>query len=154
MSGSFTPIPNFTGVNAGQQFREAINNALGGIVAISPQIVGGSISGATANYTFFGGSVSPELEAAGSSQSTATPLESQTNIVTSGSGGVALTTEALPLNTWITVVNALSEVISVWPPSGASFIELGENDPATLPANAVDEYMMVTVDGATTVYVK
>ena len=154
MSGSFTPIPNFTGVNSGQQFREAINNALGGMVPISPQIIGGSISGATANYTFFGGSVSASVEASGSSPSTATPLESQTNIVTSGSGGVALTTAALPQNTWITVVNALGAAIDVWPPDGAAYIGLTQNVAAMLPANAVNEYMIVTVGGATTVYVK
>jgi len=47
MSGTFQPIPNFVGVNAGQQFREAINNALGGTVPISPAMGEGSITGGT-----------------------------------------------------------------------------------------------------------
>jgi len=38
MSGSFTPIPNSVGVNAGQQFREAVNAALGGSAPIAPQL--------------------------------------------------------------------------------------------------------------------
>jgi hypothetical protein len=47
MSGTFNPIPNFAGVNAGQQFRQAINNALGGTVPITPMIAGGSVTGGT-----------------------------------------------------------------------------------------------------------
>ena len=34
----YTPIPNYTGTNAGQQFRNDINNRFSGAVAIAPQI--------------------------------------------------------------------------------------------------------------------
>src|ERR1700719_309820 len=37
--GSYQPIPNFTGVGAGLQFREAINGRLGGTQPIAPAIV-------------------------------------------------------------------------------------------------------------------
>ena len=47
MSGTYQPIPNFVGVNAGQQFREAINDALGGTVPISPAMSEGSVTGGT-----------------------------------------------------------------------------------------------------------
>ena len=47
MSQAFSAIPNFTGVNAGQQFRDSINNAFGGTVPITPMITGGSINGST-----------------------------------------------------------------------------------------------------------
>lgn len=47
MSGTFSPIPNFAGVNAGQQFRNAVNDALGGVVPITPMISGGSMTGGT-----------------------------------------------------------------------------------------------------------
>lgn len=47
MSETFSPIPNFAGVNAGQQFRDAVNNALGGTVPITPMMAGGSITGGT-----------------------------------------------------------------------------------------------------------
>lgn len=47
MSGTFSPIPNFVGVNAGQQFRDAINGALGGATPIAPVIAGGSVTGGT-----------------------------------------------------------------------------------------------------------
>ena len=51
MSGTFQPIPNFVGVNAGQQFREAINGALGGTAPISPALAGASMSGGAATGT-------------------------------------------------------------------------------------------------------
>ncbi|HUC16994.1 MAG TPA: right-handed parallel beta-helix repeat-containing protein [Acetobacteraceae bacterium] len=47
MSETFSPIPNFSGVNAGQQFRQAVNEALGGSAPISPVIAGGSMTGGT-----------------------------------------------------------------------------------------------------------
>lgn len=47
MSETFSPIPNFVGVNAGQQFRDAVNEALGGAVPITPMMSGGSITGGT-----------------------------------------------------------------------------------------------------------
>jgi hypothetical protein len=37
--GSYQPIPNFTGVGAGLQFREAINNRLSGAQPIAPSVV-------------------------------------------------------------------------------------------------------------------
>src|ERR1700720_2461332 len=37
--GSYQPIPNFTGVGAGLQFREAINGRFGGTQPIAPAIV-------------------------------------------------------------------------------------------------------------------
>ena len=38
--GAYQPIPNFTGVGAGLQFREAINNRLSGTQPILPMVVG------------------------------------------------------------------------------------------------------------------
>src|SRR5580658_6617179 len=37
--GSYQPIPNFTGVGAGLQFREAINQRFSGTQPIAPSIV-------------------------------------------------------------------------------------------------------------------
>ncbi|HZC46123.1 MAG TPA: hypothetical protein VE243_06580, partial [Candidatus Acidoferrum sp.] len=37
--GAYQPIPNFTGVGAGLQFREAINNRFSGTQQIAPSIV-------------------------------------------------------------------------------------------------------------------
>ncbi len=51
MSDSFSPIPNFSGVNAGQQFRQAINAALSGSAPIAPAIVGGSMTGGSLSGT-------------------------------------------------------------------------------------------------------
>lgn len=57
---SFTPIPNRTGPNAGQQFRSDVNNALGGSVPITPQLGSGTsapgmvISSAVAAATITG----------------------------------------------------------------------------------------------------
>ncbi|MGH7086696.1 MAG: hypothetical protein ACREFN_17095, partial [Acetobacteraceae bacterium] len=41
MSG-FNQIPNYTGVNAGQQFRQAVNAALGGSTPIAPSLASGT----------------------------------------------------------------------------------------------------------------
>lgn len=47
MSERHTAIPNFIGVDAGQQLRESANNALGGSAPITPMIRGGTVSHVT-----------------------------------------------------------------------------------------------------------
>src|ERR1700676_4774053 len=42
--GAYKPIPNFTGVGAGLQFRQAINSRLSGTQPILPMVVGPSFA--------------------------------------------------------------------------------------------------------------
>src|SRR5579863_6364510 len=42
--GAYQPIPNFTGVGAGLQFREAINERMSGAQPILPMVVGPSFA--------------------------------------------------------------------------------------------------------------
>ena len=42
--GAYQPIPNFTGVGAGLQFREAINDRMSGVQPILPLVVGPSFA--------------------------------------------------------------------------------------------------------------
>ncbi|HTU54971.1 MAG TPA: right-handed parallel beta-helix repeat-containing protein [Acetobacteraceae bacterium] len=61
MSETFQPIPNFSGINAGQQFREAINDALGGTAPISPALSGASMTGGQATGTSISAAVAAAL---------------------------------------------------------------------------------------------
>lgn len=98
--------------------------------------------GASANPSWQGG-ISTGVAAAGTIQSTATPLTASYNQVgTVGAGaGVALaTTLGVPQWIWNDGANALL----VYPPSGAQIDNLGSNNPATISTLSSAGYVMLT----------
>src|ERR1700733_1532191 len=38
VSAQYVPIPNYTGIGAGQQFRNDVNNHLSGVTAVAPRL--------------------------------------------------------------------------------------------------------------------
>lgn len=86
-------------------------------------------------------STSANITAGGVGQSDATPITSSNNAVTSGSGGVLLSTA---IGMTQNVINALGTSLNVYPPSGAQIGTLGINVPSPLTAGQVGFFTCVS----------
>jgi hypothetical protein len=76
------------------------------------------------------GTANVAISAAGTTQGTATALTNDYNVVTGGTGGVALQTPAQ--DKWVIVVNKNTVSIFVYPPSGTAIDALANNIPILL----------------------
>jgi hypothetical protein len=82
-------------------------------------------------------SLNAAVTAAGTTQATATALNKDENIVTSGTGGVQI--QGATTGKIVVVINRTSSAINVYPASGHYFDGLAINTPISLPANAFIE---------------
>lgn len=88
------------------------------------------------------GSVDESVRAAGSNQASATQLTSQWNQVTSGSGGVLLSSYQAGLQQF--VANTSGGGISVFPPPGAQINALGVNAAFSLSNNSSATFKFIS----------
>lgn len=98
--------------------------------------------GASANPSWQGG-IATGVAAAGTIQSTATPLTAEFNQVSTvgaGSGVILATSIGVPTFIWNDGANALL----VYPPSGAQINNLGSNNPATIATLATAGYVLLS----------
>jgi hypothetical protein len=128
---SILNIPNFTGPNAGLQFRQALNNALAYLANFfGPQ-------------NFYPPGMTDNIAATGNSQSTAYQITTQASFFTSvpsGSGAILPSTVGgiqggtpLTVGTTLDVWNFGANPLYVYPPSGWVITSLTLQ---TLPANS------------------
>jgi|GEM_PF-3330117 uncharacterized protein YoxC len=82
-------------------------------------------------------SLNAAVTATGTTQATATALNKDENIVTSGTGGVQV--QGATTGKIVVVINKTSSAINVYPASGHYFDGLAVNIPISLPANAFIE---------------
>jgi hypothetical protein len=106
-----------------------------------------SMTGSTLNATGGAGAaadtVNAAVQAAGTTQGTATPLTAVISAVTTGSGGVALPA-APTAGAHQYVRNSLTSALSLYPASGVAINALAANAPITVPADTTALLVAVT----------
>lgn len=110
---------------------------------ISREILGAGFS--PLQVVAIGGSRSTAVTAAGATQATATALVSALNIVTTcteGASGVILPVNDLADT--ISVVNATSANLRVYPPVGGAFSGATVNVPYTMAPNSSEEFIQTS----------
>jgi hypothetical protein len=85
------------------------------------------------------------VTAAGSTQSTATALESEWNVITGGGANTGVVLDGFDIGVATVVINASGSAKDVYPPSGMAIDALGTNAAYSLANNKQQTFSQVSV---------
>ena len=118
---------------------EVLRNKPLDLGSASIQMNGGALSGASVALP-----TSAPITAAGTTQSTATVLNMQNNVVTTVAAGTGVLVQASPFNIIITILNRGANSLLIYPAVGAQFEDYAVNEAVSLAAGATLHVVMIS----------